>query len=79
MAELWVGNVPANVTDDELLAFLAKFGFPPPDHMERIPGDGTRPAAVLDYPTLGTEALRPLQSRIHGIPWHGRTLNVQLL
>ncbi len=46
---LWIGNIAPEVTDEELAAFVVKYGCPRPERIERVPGDGSRPAAVLAF------------------------------
>ncbi|WP_028218968.1 RNA-binding protein [Paraburkholderia oxyphila] len=79
MADLLVGNVDADVSDEELIEFLAKYGFPAFDAIERVHGSGARPAVVLSFTGLSPEALRRLQPRIHNMYWRNRTLTVQVM
>ena len=79
MADLWIGNVDENTSDDEIRAFLIKYGFPSFDEIQRYPGTGTRPAVVLTFHDTTPDGLRGLQSRIHNMFWKGRTLVVQVV
>ena len=79
MAALWIGNIAPDTTDEELKAFLEKYGFPAFDAIERMPGDGSRPAAVLRFDTTPALALRQLQSRVHNLFWKQRRLNVEVV
>ena len=79
MAELLLGNVEESVSDDEINAFLQKYGFPPCDEIERIAGAGSRPAALLRYATLTDEVLRVLQPRVHNMFWNNRTISALIL
>lgn len=79
MADLLVGNVDADVSDEELKTFLEKYGFPAFDAIERVQGTGARPAVVLSFSGLSPEALRTLQPRIHNMFWRNRTLTVQVM
>ncbi|CAB3805936.1 hypothetical protein LMG28614_06269 [Paraburkholderia ultramafica] len=47
MADLLVDNIDADIADDDIKEFLVKYGFPPFDGIEHIPGDGSRPAVLL--------------------------------
>ncbi len=78
MAELLLGNVEENISDEEINAFLQKYGFPPYDEIQRIEGAG-RPAALLRYDDLPDEVLRKLQPRVHNIFWHERTISAQVV
>jgi RNA recognition motif-containing protein len=74
---LWIGNLDPAVTDDELKAFVAKYGCPAPERIERVPGDGSRPAAVLFFPSEHDKAVGNAQLRLHGMYWKNRQLFVQ--
>ncbi|TCG06714.1 hypothetical protein BZM27_24480 [Paraburkholderia steynii] len=79
MAELWVGNVEADTTDDEIREFFCRYGFPSFDTIKRVEGTGERPAVVLGFDAVESHVLRALQSRVHNIFWKGRTLVVQVV
>ena len=49
MAQLMLGNINDSATDEEIRAFLDKYGFPASQKIERVPGDGTRPAALVTF------------------------------
>ena len=74
---LWIGNIEPAVTDDDLKAFVAKYGCPAPDRIERVPGDGSRPAAVLVFDSAPDKAIYDAQRRLHDMYWKGRRLFVQ--
>jgi hypothetical protein len=79
MGELMIGNVEDGTSDEEIKEFLVKYGFPPFDEIEHVPGDGTHPAVLLIFNDAGSEALRSLQPRIHDIYWKNRKINVQVM
>jgi hypothetical protein len=79
MAKLWIVNVPPELDEDELAAFLEKFGLPRFEELLSVPGDGSRPAVALSYPGLGEEVLRRLQPRINGVQWKDRRLSVEVV
>lgn len=79
MADLWIGNLATDTSDDEIKTFLIKYGFPPFDGIDHIPGDGSRPAVRLTFNNVSAAALRRLQSRVHDKFWKNRTLNVQVM
>lgn len=78
MASLWLTNLPADATDDEISGWLEKYGFPPCDEIARVPGDGTRPGAIVAFADLDEEVLRRLQPRIHGVFVRGKTIRAQV-
>jgi hypothetical protein len=79
MADLWLGNVADNTSDEEIRDFLIKYGFPPFDQVQRYQGTGERPAVVLTFKDTSPDALRNLQSRIHNMFWKSRTIVVQVM
>lgn len=79
MAELLLGNVEESVSDEEINAFLQKYGFPPYDSIQRIAGDGSHPAALLHYANASDEVMRVLQPRVHQMFWNNRTISAQIL
>jgi RNA recognition motif-containing protein len=78
--KLWIGNIEPGTTDDEIRAFVKKYA---PDlecvSLQRVDGDGTRPAASLEFadPTIG--AVEKVAMRLHGMHWKGRELYVQTM
>jgi hypothetical protein len=74
---LWIGNIAPEVTDEDLKAFVTKYGCPAPDRIERVPGDGSRPAAVLFFDAAADKAVYEAQLRLHRMDWKGRELFVQ--
>ncbi|MEJ8815898.1 RNA-binding protein [Variovorax ureilyticus] len=79
MGRLWIGNIEADTSDEELQELLTKYGFPTFDAIERVSGDGSRPAAVFTFEGASPEALRLLVPRIHDLFWKHRKLVVQVL
>jgi hypothetical protein len=78
MARLWIANLP-EAGDDEIDEFLQKYGFPSFDSITRVPGDGTRPAAMIDYPDLTEDVLGRLTPRVHDMTWRERKLFVNVM
>ena len=79
MGELWIGNVEASTTDDEIRDFLCNYGFPRADSIQRVPGTGTHPAAVVNFESVEPHVLRTFQPRIHNMFWKNHTLVVQVV
>jgi hypothetical protein len=79
MAELLVGNIENGTSDDEIKAFLTKYGFPEFDGIEHIPGDGSRPAVLLSFKDVAPETLQTLQPRIQNIFWKNHKIHVQVM
>ncbi|WP_233829482.1 RNA recognition motif domain-containing protein [Paraburkholderia sp. ZP32-5] len=79
MAELLLGNVEEDVTDEEIGEFLVRYGFPRYSSMRRIPGSGSRPAALVVFDDVSPDSLRTLQSRIHNLYWKNRTITALLI
>ncbi|MBF6989589.1 RNA-binding protein [Cupriavidus sp. IK-TO18] len=72
-------NIESGTTDDEIKAFLVKYGLPPFDEIEHVPGDGSRPAVTLTFHSLDPDALRKLQPRIHNMFWKGHKVSALVM
>ena len=72
--KLWIANIAPGTTDDEIKAFLKKYG---PEleciSIQREEGDGSRPAAGIEF-TGTSVALGNLSLRLNGMYWRGRPL-----
>lgn len=79
MAELLIGNVESGTSDEEISAFLTKYGFPDYDDIQHLPGDGSRPAVLLTFRDAAPETLRSLQPRIQDMFWKNRKIEVQVM
>ncbi|HET6552985.1 MAG TPA: RNA-binding protein [Dyella sp.] len=79
MLRLLLGNIEPGTTDEELGAFLTKYGFPKWDGIEHVPGDGSRPAVILAFGEISAKALEKLSQRIHHMFWKGRELNAMII
>ncbi|MGH8662808.1 MAG: RNA recognition motif domain-containing protein [Burkholderiales bacterium] len=79
MATLWIGNIPPNTSDEELKALLVKYGFPAYDAIDHVPGDGSRPAAMVKFESASSAALQHLQSRVQNLFWKDRRLTVSVM
>lgn len=79
MAQLWIGNIAPGTSDDEVKALLVKYGFPEFDGIQHIPGDGSRPAAMVMFEGTDPLKLQQLQPRVHNLYWKERRLNVSVI
>ena len=77
--KLWIGNISPDVSDAELIEFVCKYGSPSPSHIQRVPGDGSRPAAILSFDGYVDDKLVATQTRLNGMYWKGRELAAQTL
>ena len=77
---LWLGNVAPGTTDDEIRAFVTKYA---PDleitKILRVEGDGSRPAAELEFKDTPYGSVEKIAMRLHGMHWKGRELYVQTM
>ncbi|HEX5130461.1 MAG TPA: RNA-binding protein [Usitatibacter sp.] len=74
--KLWIGNIAPGTSEEELRAFLARYGIETVASIERVEGDGSRPAAVVDVAAT-PDALMKVTQRLNGMYWKGRALVVQ--
>jgi len=77
---LWIGNIAPGTADEELFELVKKYA----PQLEctkvmRVDGDGTRPAAVLEFADLPFGALEAVTLRMNGMYWKERELFVQTL
>jgi RNA recognition motif-containing protein len=76
---LWIGNIAPDTTDEELIEFVKKYAADLEcKGVERVEGDGSRPAAVLSFPDAEFGAMERVQMRLHGMHWKGRDLWVMV-
>jgi RNA recognition motif-containing protein len=77
---LWIANIEPGTTDEELREFVKKYA---PDlecvKIQRIEGDGSRPAATLEFADTPYGSVEKISLRLHGMYWKGRELFVQTL
>jgi len=76
--KLWIGNIAPGTSDDELRALLTKYGIAAISSIEAAPGDGTRPAAMVEVEAAPEMVLKVTQ-RLNGMYWKGRSLTVQAM
>lgn len=79
MAELLINHVADSTSDEDVRAFLVKYGFPAFDQIERIAGDQSRPAVLLTFNGTGPAELRALLPRIHRVFWQGQTITALVM
>ena len=76
--KLWIGNIAPGTTDDELRDFVRKYA---PDleikSIQRVEGDGSRPAASMEFVDTPYGSVEKISMRLHGMYWKGRELFVQ--
>jgi hypothetical protein len=76
--KMWIGNVAPGTSDDDIRAFVKKYA-PALEcaGIQRVEGDGSRPAAVLDFPEAQSGAIETVAMRLNGMYWKERQLFVQ--
>jgi RNA recognition motif-containing protein len=78
--KLWIGNIEPGTTDDEIREFVKKYA---PDLeitvIQRLDGDGSRPAAQLEFKDTPYGSVEKISMRLHGMHWKGRELYVQTM
>jgi hypothetical protein len=79
MAALLINHVEDSTSDEDVRAFLLKYGFPSFDRLERVPGDGSRPAVLAIFDDKSVAALRTLVPRIHNVFWNNHTITALVL
>jgi hypothetical protein len=76
MERLWIANIAPGTTDEELKAFVAKYTQDPIEctEIQRVDGDGSRPAALITVTGKKLDTLGNLALRLNGMYWKGRPL-----
>jgi len=76
--KLWIGNIAPGTPDEEIREFVKKYS---PNlectKIQRVEGDGSRPAAVLEFADTPFGSLEAVSMRLHGMYWKERELFVQ--
>lgn len=76
--KLWIGNIEPGTTDDEIRDLVKKYAANLEcTKIQRVEGDGSRPAAVLEFADTPFGSLETVSMRLHGMHWKGRALFVQ--
>ncbi len=78
--KLWVANIAPGTSDDELRAFVKRYA-PGLEctHIQRVDGDGSRPAAMLEFADAPLGSLETVSMRLNGMQWKQRALLVQTI
>ena len=78
--KLWIANLAPGTSDDEIRAFVGKYA---PDlecgSIQRVDGDGSRPAAMLEFADAPLGSVEKISMRLNRMYWKGRELLVQTM
>ena len=76
MERLWIANIAPGTNDDELKALVAKYAQEPMEctEIQRVEGNGSRPAAMMTFTGKKVDTLGKLALRLNGMYWKGRAL-----
>jgi hypothetical protein len=78
--KLWIGNIAPETPDQEIRDFVKKYA---PDlectSIQRVDGDGSRPAAMLEFAEAPIGALEKVSMRLNRMYWKNRELLVQTI
>jgi hypothetical protein len=78
--KLWIGNIAPGTPDEEVRELVKKYA-PALEctSIQRVEGDGSRPAAVLEFANPPLGALEGVSMRLNGMYWKERSLVVQTI
>ena len=78
--KLWIGNIAPGTSDEDVRAFVTKYtpGLEIKS-IQRVDGDGSRPAASIEFVDTPHGSVEKITLRLHGMHWKGRELFVQTL
>jgi hypothetical protein len=78
--KLWIANIAPATADDEICDLVMKYA---PDleikSIQRVDGDGSRPAASIEFVDTPYGSVEKISMRLHGMHWKGRELFVQTI
>jgi hypothetical protein len=78
--KLWIANIAPDTPDEEIRALVKKYA---PDlectKLQRVDGDGSRPAAMLEFADAPLGALEKVSMRLNRMYWKKRELLVQTI
>ena len=74
--KLWIGNIAPGTTDATLREFVKKYAHELEcTTLQRVEGDGSRPAAILTFAGSDLMAVPRLALRLDGMYWQERKLS----
>jgi len=79
MAALLINQVEESTSDEDIQAFLVKYGFPAPDGVKRVPSGGDRPAVLVTFNGVTEPELQALLPRIHQMFWKNHTISALVM
>ncbi|MCY1304880.1 RNA-binding protein [Achromobacter agilis] len=79
MAALLINHIEESTSDDDIRAFLVKYGFPVFDRIQRVSSAGERPAVLVTFDDCSAAALRILLPRIHQVFWKNHTISALVM
>ena len=78
--KLWIGNIAPGTPDEEIRELVKKYASDLEcTTISRVEGDGSRPAAVLEFSNPALGSLEKVSMRLNGMFWKERSLIVQTL
>ena len=78
--KLWIGNIAPGTSDDEIREFVKKYASDLECmNIQRVDGDGSRPAAILEFVSTPFGSVEKIATRLQGMYWKGRGLLAQTL
>lgn len=78
--KLWIGNIAPGTPDEEVRELLKKYS---PElevsRITRVEGDGSRPAAIIEFADTPYGSVEKISMRLNGMYWKERSLLVQTM
>jgi len=72
---LWIGNVPPEASDEELVELVQRYSRRASKVVERVDADGATPGCVLEFAELAFGEIDEIVQRIAGLFWKQRRLS----
>ena len=72
---LWIANIEPGTDDATLVEFVTRYAKGiTVAKVQRVDGDGSRPAALISFTNKKFDSLGKLKLRLDGLYWKGRKL-----
>lgn len=76
---LYVTSLAADVTEEMLRLFIAKYALHDPVEIERVDLETDSPAYAIGFSGLQDGEIQQIANRINGIFWHGHSVSVHVI
>lgn len=76
---IYIAGIGADVTEDEIRAFLLKYTNKMPSIVDRVDAQTAQPAYLISFSDLVDGEIQQFASRVNGVYWHEHVLRVHVM